>query len=184
MTFNFNKLRNITRGFIIVIALPACFQHYYKATAPPYDSHLQKTSVIDTLRKQEKYFILRNGSEAYYMKDISLSPDNKTINTTLVKLPNDHMMYLTKDREGAMRYERRNPTDIKVLSEVHVYITPDSNITTGNYVLQPGNIQKIALIQKNKTKTIASYLFPFVIVGAVAGVVIAISLSNLSFGFP
>jgi hypothetical protein len=184
MTFNFNKLRNLIRGFIIVIAFPGCFQHYYKATVPAYDSHLQKTSVIDTLRKQGKYFILRNGGRVYHMKDMSLNPDNTTMKTTLDELPDEHAMYLNKDRGGVMKYKINNPNDLKILSEVHVYITPDSNITTGNYVLQPGNIQKILVIRKNKARTIASHVLPFVIVGAAIGISIAIALSSLSFGFP
>jgi len=182
MKFHFDKLRNLVRGFIILIAFPGCFQHYYKARVPQYDSNLPKTSVIDTLRKQGKYFVLRNGSDAYYMKDISLSPDNKTLKITLDKLPKDHMLYLTRGREGVMKYERGNPNDMKVFSEVHVYIAPDSNITTGNYVLQPGNIQKIELIQKNKARTTASYLFPFAIAGAVIGIALAISLSGFGLG--
>jgi len=182
MAFHWINIKNFIYAIIIVIAFSGCFRNYYKASVPPYDSHLQKTSVIDTLKKQDKYFILRNGSHAYYMKDISPSPDNKTMEVMLDTLPSDHIMYLNKDRGGVMMYRKTNNTDLKVLSEVHVYISPDSNITTGKYIFQPGNIQKIQLIQKNKVRSIGSYVFPFALWAGVLVVFTAIAKSSISFG--
>ena len=180
MAFHCNQLKNLICVFIIAIAFPGCFQHYYKASEPAYSNHAEKASVIDTLRKQGKYFILRNGSHAYHMKDISLSPDNKTMKTTLDTLPYDHMMYLTKDRNGIMKYIKNNHSDIKVLSEVHVYIAPDSGITTGNYVLPPDNIQKIELIEPNNARTTTSMLLGFGIVACIfIGLVAIVASSNL-----
>jgi hypothetical protein len=184
MTFRFNYIKNFSKAIIIVIAFSGCFQHYYKGSVKAVENQSQKASVIDSLKKQQKYFILRNGSQAYYMGDISVSADNKTIKTTLSALPDDHMMYLNKAREGVMRYKESNRHDIKVLSEAHVYIAPDSSITNGNYVLQTDNIQKIELIHKNKARTIKSYLLGF---GLIAGSLVlfeAILASSLSFGSP
>ena len=87
-----------------------------------------------------------------------------------------------KIERGVMRYKPGNRHDIKVLSEVHVYIVPDSNITTGNYLLLPGNIQKIVLIKKNNGKSIGSFLLGIGILAAFfVGVSIA-AISDWSFG--
>lgn len=182
MIFRFNYIKNFSKAIIIVIAFSGCFQHYYKGSVKAAENQSQKASAIDSLRKQQKYFILRNGSQAYYMEDISVSADNKTIKTILGTLPDDHMMYLNKVR--VMRYKENNRHDIKVLSEVHVYIAPDSSVTSGNYVLQTDSIQKIELIQKNKARTIESYLLGFGLLAGSLVLVEAILGSSLSFGSP
>src|SRR5437868_96228 len=99
---------------------------------PAYSNQLQKVSVINSLKNQDKYFILGNGDYSYSMHDISLSSDRRTIKARLDTLSYDHMMYLNKSRGGIKMYKKSNQNDIKVFSEVHVYIAPDSNIATSN----------------------------------------------------
>ena len=55
---------------------------------------------IDSLKLQDKYFILRSGYDVFHMKNISLDSDNKMLKAALEKLPADHQMYVYKDRIG------------------------------------------------------------------------------------
>jgi hypothetical protein len=158
MSYRFVNIKNLLMSFIAAISFSGCFQNYYKASAVTGDSNSQKAVSIDNFNKQHRYFILRNGKDAWYMKDVSLGQDNKSLQAELGALPDDHKMYLKKDRDSVMRYKQNKAQDQKVFSEVHVFIVPDSTIIGGNYTLQLTDIKKIELIEKNKGKTIGSYL--------------------------
>jgi hypothetical protein len=158
MSYRFVNIKNLLMSFIAAISFSGCFQNYYKASTVASDNISQKATAIDNLNKQNKYFILRDGEKAFYMKGISLDQDNKSCKALLENLPEDHKMYLKKDRDSIMRYRQSKTNDQKVFSEVHLFIASDSNIAPGNYAIQLADIKKIELIEKNKGKTIGSYL--------------------------
>ena len=166
---------NLLILFLTAISISGCFQNYYKASTVANDNISQKAIAIDNFNKQHKYFILRVGEKAFYMKSVSLDQDNKTCKALLENLPDDHKMYIKKDRDSVMRYIQSKTNDLKVFSEVHVFIASDSNIVPGNYAIQLADIKKIELIEKNKGKTLGSYLlgagiFIAAIVGMMASV--------------
>ena len=59
-----------------IVLLNAC-HNFYKAVPASADNASQKAASVDSLKLQNRYFVLRNGSQAYYMNKIVLSSDKK-----------------------------------------------------------------------------------------------------------
>ena len=127
------QFKNLFTGFFIMVALSCC-HNFYKATTANTTSILQTSESINRLKQQNRFFILRNGNRSYYMKALSLSDDQRTLNATLDTLPSNHLLYLTHGRKGKMLF-KKNGLDEGVLTEVHLFISKDTNLLPGNYSL-------------------------------------------------
>ena len=154
MTFHLNKVKKFIPLFIIMATIVSC-HNYYKASQVKL-SFPSKT--VDSLQRQNRYFILRDGDKAYYMNDILLSEDRKTLSCSLDSLPTSHQLYLTHGRRGHLQYLKSNPIDLGVLTEVHFYIDPAESTAFGKYTLQLDKIEKIEVIEKDKKRTTSSYV--------------------------
>ena len=159
----------------IMVLLHAC-KTFYKTNQARSGSAPQTWSSADSLKKLNRYFILRNGDEAFYLKSIELSADQKTAQCILDILPADHSLHLVKGRNGRMSYKKSELSDIAVLSEVHFYIPKDNTATVGNYTLQLDKISKIEVIEKDKKRTTNSY-----VIGAVGYTLGAIAVAAVIF---
>ncbi|WP_290340852.1 hypothetical protein [Ferruginibacter paludis] len=115
-------------------------------------------SAIDSLRLAERYFILRNGGDAYYMKNPVLSSDQTSIECTLDTVPFYHQVYLQKGTTGNKKYSQSNVLESSVLNEVHFHIPPDKTALPGPYKLQLDQVQKIEVIEKDRKRTTSSYV--------------------------
>src|ERR1043165_5172692 len=102
----------------MLLSLAACHNFYM---ARQLNTGNAATKSIDSLKMLNRYFILRSGQQAFYMKDMSLSKDRKTLTATLDTLPPEHQLYLTNGRNGKMQYKKYKPEDQFVFSEVHLY---------------------------------------------------------------
>jgi hypothetical protein len=172
--------KQILTVFSILLLLTAC-QNYYKATTRGKDA-----AVIDSLNQQYRYFVLRTGSEAYYMKNLVLSTDRKTLEATLDTLPYEHRLHLVKGINGNMRYRKNNSSDLPVLSEVHLYVTSNNTAGVGSrYSLPLDQVQMIEVIEKDRKRTTNSYVLGAigVTVGAfaLAAIIIAATKSSCPF---
>ncbi|MDP4264728.1 MAG: hypothetical protein Q8941_19530 [Bacteroidota bacterium] len=139
-----------------LLLVTAC-HNYYKATQTPVGSASQKATVMDSLKLQNRYFVLRSGENAYYMNNISLSADQSTLTATLDTLAAGHRLHLTNGRKGKMMYKKNRPEAI-VISEVHLYIPEDPSLKPGPYTLGLDKVQKIEVLEKDKAKTTSSYV--------------------------
>src|SRR5437763_13373179 len=92
------------------------------------------------------------------MSGVTLSADQKMVNCLLDSLPPEHKLHLHNGRRGKMQYQKTNPEEFPVLSEVHLYIQKDSTIQLGSFVLSLDKIQKIEVIEKDKVRTRESYV--------------------------
>lgn len=155
MKFHSEKIKNFFAAFIVIFSL-ACCHNYYKAskiaTSPPTER------TVDSLKQHGRYFILRDGKKAFYMNNIVMSDNRKVISCTLDSLPDNHKLYLTYARKGRMLYKKSNPADKGVLNEVHFFIDPAESTSVGNYTLQLDKVQKIEVIEKDKSRTTVSYI--------------------------
>ena len=173
-------ITKIVSGMLLFFTIAGC-HNYYKATQKGTGTYTEKAEVADSLKIQNRYFILRNGSQSYYMSNIVLSEDKKTLHSTLETLPANHQFHLVKGRRGKMQYKKNDPDDLTVLSEVHFYIEPDNTAAIGKYALQLEKVQKIEIIEKDKGRTTSSYVIGAIgyTLGAVAIVaVIAIATKS------
>jgi hypothetical protein len=168
------KISDCFLAFALLSLTVGCHNYYM---ASPMNKNYDTARAIDSLSQQHKYFILRNGDQVFHIKNISVSEDNKTFKTTLENLPPYHKMYLNKDRNGKMIYHKNDQADLEVLKEVHLYISVDSSIASGDYVFQLKDVKKIELIQNNTGKTIVSHSL-----GALVGIVIVLLIAGLIAG--
>ncbi len=148
------QLKNhVYQGLFITIAFAcASCSRYYQAVKSTASSE-----AVDSLRNENRYFVLRSGSEAYYMTKIAFSDDRQTLHCELDTLPQIHTLYLSHGRNGKMRYIVSRHDDV-VLSEVHVFINSSDSIHRGSFAINLGQIQKIEVIRKDKKRTTTSYI--------------------------
>lgn len=173
-------MKKILIPVLILIGLSSC-NNYYKAITA---SDPSKAASFNDFRDTKKYYILRNGADAFAMKNISISSDKINLQCTLEALPAEHKLHLTNGGGGKLKYKKPNYTDedeTAVLNEVHIYLVPGSKIETGPFTLALENIQKAEIIEKDKEKTRKSHVMGTVIgvsaavvlVGGIAGIIAA-----------
>jgi hypothetical protein len=178
-------MKKILIPMLILISFSSC-SNYYKAITAPQPV---KAASFNDFQDNKKYYILRNGGEAFVMKNISISSDGKNVQCTLEELPFDHKLYVTNGTGGKMKYTTKNYSsedETGVLNEVHIYVTPGSKTQTGAYTLALENIQKAEIIEKDKVKTrrshtvgtVVAIAVPVLVVGGIIVIAISSSLAN------
>ena len=180
------KKINLSRlTILITIALQFLLigcSNYYKAVSTPLKNNVQKAAKLDSLKQANRTFILRNGSNAFYVSSPVADAVQNKMECTLDTLFNFNKLHLTKGRGGKMRYKKNNPADLSVLNEVHIYIGTDDKIVLGKNNFALDKIQKIEVIEKDKRRTTGSYLLGGI--GIAAGIIViaaAIFASTFSF---
>lgn len=168
----------------IVLLLLAC-KTFYKANSARSGSASESWSSADSLKKINRYFILRNGDEAFYIKNIELSADQKTARCILDPLTDNHSLHLANGRNGKMSYKRSDLNDLGVVNEVHFYIPKDNTVAVGNYTLQLEKITKIEVLEHDKKRTTNSYVIGAIgyTLGGIALVAIIIAATKSSCPF-
>jgi hypothetical protein len=168
----------------LLLLLQACMT-FYKASPARSGSASAAYSSVDSLNKLNRYFILRTGNKAYYIKNIELSPDQQTATCLLDILPDDHKLHLMHGRNNKMNYKKSEPEHLRVLSEVHFYIPQDPAAVPGAYVLRLDQVSKIEVIEHDKKRTTSSYVLGAVgyTLGAVAlaGIIVVLTKSSCPF---
>lgn len=154
------KMKQLLISILCCTTLSACLNFYKAVTVKPSPEQTLMHK-IDSLKLQQRYFILRNGYDAYCIKNIQLSADKQTFTCRLDTLSDRHMLHLNNGLKGLQRYKKHSE-DEAVLNEVHLFIQPDSTVTVGSFAFAPRQVQKIEVIQKDKKRTTNSY-----VVGAV-----------------
>ena len=176
MIRKFKNLKVLIIVSIIFFVLAGCSRYYMVATSNAKDT---PDKSVDSLKSQNRYFILRTPSQAYFMRNMVLSEDRKSITCTLGDVPIEHQDYLYKGK-GTMRYK-----EPFVLNEVHMYIANDSLLSNGSYTLALDKIQKIEVIEKDKKRTTNSYVIGALgfTLGAlaVAAIIVAATKSSCPF---
>ena len=157
------------------------------ATPAYLGTTFQKAATIDSLKLANRYFILRNGNESFYMSNAILNQDHKTVECTLDTILPYNKLHLTHDRRGKIQYKKSVITDLNVLNEIHVYIPPDIVFTFGKYSLDLNKVQKIEVIEKDKNRTTGSYIVGGIAISMgilVIFIAIFASTFNFNFNFP
>ncbi len=156
--------------------LTGCFHNYYKAEHPNTDTLAKH---VNTPAYQSRYFVLRNGDEAYHMRGLVVSEDRQFITCHLDSLPQMHMLHLYKGIKGNMRY-KNDITGSAVLSEVHLYIPIDTTAKLNStFTLPLKKVTKVEVIEKDKGKTTGNYILSAM--GIVIGTIVLISLIAAAF---
>ncbi len=157
MSFTKNQSRTLSGLFLGLLIFSACNTYYKASRRVPANSAETATS-IDSLKSENRYFILRNGSEEFYMKNILVSPDQQSLTCYLDTLALNHQLHLVKGRGGNYKFKKTSPIDRQVLNEVHFYIPTDTTARLGQYTLALNKIQKIEILEKDTKRTTNSYV--------------------------
>jgi hypothetical protein len=184
MSYSQKKLSVLVAILASAIMVTSCY-NYYKTMQPNTNSTPRVAKVVDSLQTVRRYFVLRSGSYAYYMSNLSLSDDKTVLKTTLDSLPPDHQLHLRRGhRNGNLQY-KKGTSESWVLDEVHLYIKDDALAKPGSYTLSLDKVQKIEVIEKDKGRTTGSY-----VIGAlgftlgslvVAAIIVAATKSSCPF---
>jgi hypothetical protein len=156
MLYSSKKVRPYVTGLVCIILFTAC-HNYYKATQTSAGSLPRKATIVDSLKTQKRYFVLRNGNQAYYMSNLVLSADQTTLSVNLDSLSPEHRLHLVNGRRGKKQYKKYQPEAV-VINEVHLYIPQDPSVQLGSYTLKLDKVQKIEVLEKDKSKTTGSYV--------------------------
>ncbi len=155
------QLQRSTKGFLVILVLLnviAGCHNFYKATKSNVGNNIEKAAVVDSLKQQARYFVLRTDSQSYYIKNISLNTDKKSLDCILEFLPPEHQLHLDNGRRGKMIFDQKEPQDIGVLNEVHIYMQKGTTPVKGNYTLQLDQVEKIEIIEFDKARTKSSHV--------------------------
>ena len=161
----------------------SCFRHYYKIAKQPSEATPES---VNTLKNDNRYFILRSGQYAWHMNNISLSSDQKTLTCVLEYLPYEHQLHLKEgERHGNKQFKTNKPTRA-VLSEVHFYVPQDLSAKDGTYTFPLDKVEKIEVIDNDGGRTAASFVGgTLAVLGSIAaGVFIVAILTSCPFVSP
>jgi hypothetical protein len=137
---------------------------------------------IAQMQKDNKYFILHEGDNAWHLKDLVLNEDELVITGIIETLPDSHQYYKKTNPEYANRYKpaKGNPT-----YEVHFYIKEHIEQDNNQVTVPLLAIEKIEVYDKAAGATAASYAFGAlgIILGILAIVAIIAVLTKSSCPF-
>lgn len=167
-------------AIVILIIAQACNNYYRVSKKSNITVVTDTTSVVN----MNRYFILRSGSNAYYMNNIMLSKDRKSLTCSLEGLPEEHTLHLRNGRGGHMRFKINKP-EASVINEVHFYVPRDSAAAPGkNYFLSLNKVTKIEVLEKDRGRTTASYILGSLAITGGAILVTAVIVAALKSSCP
>ncbi len=170
MKSTFLKTVSLLTAFILIIS--AC--NYYKVMLAKTGDGTATYSVIDSLKNMNRYFILRHNEMAFYMKQLELSKDQRSVSCTLEYLPANHL-FSSQKGNYSKKYRKSDPDQSEIVNEVHFYIKDSSKLQPGSFTLQLEEIEKIEMIQHDKKRTTNSYVIGTVVTvlgtAALAGII-------------
>ncbi len=158
--------------------------NYYKTVNGRTGSYASAT--VDSLNKQARAFILRAGSEAFYMRNPVLNADRTAVSFTADTLPLDHRLHLKLGHRGNLQYKIGDLNEVYVLNEVHLYTPAMPAVKAGELFSLPlDKVEKIEVIEKDKGRTTGSYVIGAVgyTLGAFAVLTIIIAATKSSCPF-
>ena len=173
-------MKKLLGALAILLIFSSCSNYYKAITA----GNTNTASGIDELKLKNKYFILRNGTSAFAMSNISFTPDQKVLQCILENLPDEHRLHLKNGERGKMIYLNPTPAmdETVVLNEVHLYISADTAAVIGPYTLGVNKIQKIEVLEKDAQKTKKSHTTGRIVVAGgillTVGIIVVASISS------
>ena len=160
-------MKKLLTAILLVSAFSSCSNFYRVVVA----NGPATSKGIEDLKKQQKYFILRDTSRAYAMNNVSVSPDGQSLQADLASIPDQHMTYLWRPKGQKPKYDIMN--EPYVLNEVHLYMLSDSNMAPGHYTLPLKNIQATEILEKDKKRTTRNHTTAIVL--TVAGIAVGLA---------
>ncbi|MEO8794716.1 MAG: hypothetical protein ABI390_04565 [Daejeonella sp.] len=169
----------LLRKIVAYILLFSCVNlffschRFYRPVGVNTSNVENKQSTLKQLAQEDRYFILRKGTDSYSLNNLVFDQTAMTLTANLGGVPLEHQRY-AKLRKNRYTYSKAKKEDV-VLKEVHLYISDTLRIdTTRQYTLALADIQKIEVIEFNKLRTSSSYTLGTLGIGLGAVLVAAV----------
>jgi len=166
----------IVLPFVIITALPGCFQHYFSTQT---QTHVDRAT-IERLKTADKYFILHGKDQITGLENLTFS--NDTLEANIVVLPPEHSRYTDVNEHSTKNVVKRKD-EKSTLSEVHLYTGAKIDSETKHLSLPLSSVNQMDVYEFNVQATKANHTLSWV--GIVLGTAFAAILVLLvSTGFP
>ena len=173
-------------AFVLIIACFNLFlgcRRYYmpvKLNSPTVE---KKENSLKLLSQEDRYFILRKGSQSYTMSNLLLDKTNMTLTADLSRVPPDHRLYIQAKNSRYQFYSKKKKQE-SVLKEVHLYTNDTASLDTSTrYTLSLATIEEIHVLQFDQGRTNRSYVWGGIGIALGALVVISV-IAALSYTPP
>jgi hypothetical protein len=144
------RLLQLLCSGIFMIFLSGCYNYY---NVKSYNDISVQQRRIDSLKNENKYFILRTPTSALALKNLKINKKDSTISFAPGILPEEHKLHLVKRKKNEMRFKKDNPEGV-VLNEVHLFTSSPVPFKINEILQLPLNsIYQVDVIQKDKFKT-------------------------------
>jgi hypothetical protein len=172
------KIRIFTLAVLFSLVLlltvqESCYRKFYKVA-----NNSDSANIGNTLQSpQNRYLILRSGSNAFHMENVVLNSDNKSLTCTLGRLPEEHSLYLASDKKKGIPFKPSKQS--AVLNEVHIYTLENNRFHYDSiYTLGFNEISKIEILEKDKGRTTTSTIISTAGIAITVGAIVAIIASS------
>ncbi len=178
------KIYALLLAFGLLPAIISC-SRFYRINVPKSEKWNVNAEGLSKLDSAGRVFILRSGNRAFVMDVKSISEDQSTLETILSSADPFHMHHVLNSGTKFRRYRQTKPEQQTVLNEVHLYVSPDTSIRDGHYVLNIKDVQKMEVLEKDKNRTTVSYIVggTAIVVGSVAVVTAIVAALKSSCPF-
>lgn len=180
-------------GIILLVLIAASCQRFFMPVKSTANTSSEKATYIAG-NQLDKYFILRQGSSAYAMKQIVVDKEKNALTCVLETVPPEHRLYLNprntkytykeaKDEESA---STGNRVKAPVLKEVHIYIKEEVPAVLNQQItIMLDQINMIEVLEHDRSRTTSSYVLGGVGLGVgaivLAGVIIALTKESCPY---
>ncbi len=148
-------------AFILLIACINLFMgchRYYMPVKINTPTVQQKQTSLQRLTDENKYFILRKGTQSFALSNILLDQAKMTLAADLSAVPPEHQVYV-QNKKASYKYSKAKKQQA-VLSEVHLFISDTAQVDTSKQLtLSLSDVEKIEVLQFDKKRTTSSYVW-------------------------
>ena len=167
------------RKFVAYILLLSCFnlftacQRFYRPVKVEASGADARQASLKTLSGDGRYFILRQGANSYSLNNVTIDQSGMTLTSDIKAVPEDHQLYI-EDLKQRFKYSKSKNQQV-VLKEVHLYTANRQPIDSNQrYTLPLSEIDRIEVIQHDKSRTSTSYIIGGLALTLGAAIVVAL----------
>lgn len=149
-----------------LLALSGCFRNYFKINSRP----VSDSSSLATLKNSDKYFVIHLRNGFFALKNISAN--GSRIEGDLQTLPAERERFIYASQAPSKTYKSRDKA--LLFSEVHLYAQNENASDSTHISIPVTSISRVDIFEKDKGKTIGSYVLGSLGIYAGIGLIFAI----------
>ena len=165
------RVKGIVILIISTIVFSGCFKNYFNINSNPISDSVS----VAAIRNSDKYVILHTKNSVYGLKNIAVNGNN--IEADLETVPPQREKFLNAKSSSKVTY--RSSDKKRLFSEVHVYAPTEKNTDSAHISLPFKQISSVEVFEKDRGRTVGSYVLGGVgvILGIFAVFAIAVAIA-------